>query len=61
MPLITIGGKAITLFTFKFMEDTGWYRLANIQPDLLNWGHKKGCDFYNNDCSISKNHFEEYC
>ena len=48
----TVGlGRVITWFTFKFLEDTGWYRLSKVDPDYFAWGYQKGCDFYNNNCT----------
>lgn len=44
-------------FTFKLLEDTGWYLPTYKYIDESNWGKNKGCDFILN-CKPSQ--FREF-
>ena len=41
------------------MEDTGWYRVGDFQPDRLTFGKLEGCDFLENGCDKKK--YPEFC
>ena len=32
------GDIIFSIFTFKILEDSGWYRLSNIKPDFMEFG-----------------------
>lgn len=32
------GDSIFSIFTFKLLEDSGWYRLGNIKPDVMDFG-----------------------
>ncbi|KAM3146498.1 hypothetical protein pb186bvf_001467 [Paramecium bursaria] len=35
----------LSQFTFSLLQDTGYYRITELLPDVNIWGMKKGCDF----------------
>lgn len=41
----------ISKMTLSFMDDSGWYRVNYKMTQILNYGLKKGCDFFNEECS----------
>ncbi|CAD8097701.1 unnamed protein product [Paramecium sonneborni] len=49
----------ITDFTFEFLQDTGFYRIADYSPDQPLWGKNKGCEFANKQCKGGN--FTEFC
>ncbi|CAK78848.1 unnamed protein product (macronuclear) [Paramecium tetraurelia] len=52
------GNLLITDFTFQLLQDTGFYRLSDYNPDQTQWGRNKGCEFVKNYCN---NNFTEFC
>ena len=37
--------KAFTVFSFTFLQDTGWYNVDMRYPDFIQFGYHGGCDF----------------
>ena len=44
------GDFIFSIFTFKVLEDSGWYRLGEIDPDVMTFGLYRGCSFLNKGC-----------
>lgn len=40
-----VGDFLLTDFTFQLLQDTGFYRLMEYEPDPFYWGEGQGCDF----------------
>ncbi|KAM3133231.1 hypothetical protein pb186bvf_014659 [Paramecium bursaria] len=54
------GQGVMTDLTFQFLQDTGYYRIAEYSPDINSWGYQKGCDFVNKLCNSTKK-YPEFC
>lgn len=48
-----------SMFTFKLLEDTGWYKPIYEGLDEMSWGRGKGCDFLNSCDHTLYNEFAE--
>lgn len=53
------GAGALSEFSFRLLEDTGWYKLANFEADYFLWGKNKGCEFITNNCKQMG--YPEFC
>lgn len=62
------GDFVFSIFTLALLEDSGWnfvftifswYRIGNISPDPMNFGHLSGCAFINQGC-LGGN-YPEFC
>ncbi len=51
------GNPVLSRFTLALLEDSGWYWVDYGLAQDLEWGKKKGCDFYSYLCKD----FKEYC
>jgi hypothetical protein len=42
-----------------YLQNNSWYRLGNINPDVMDFGKFKGCKFLNEGCKGGT--FPEFC
>jgi hypothetical protein len=53
------GDFILSIFTLKVLEDSGWYRLGQVNPDVMTFGLYRGCNFLNFGCYGGN--YPEFC
>lgn len=55
------GDAAISNFTLKLLDDSGWYQVNYSKVDPIFWGKGRGCNFFSKACNASENtNFTEF-